>query len=164
MASTLCLGPDHRPQSQASPRIYRERKARLDDNSFFNLFGAGESFTVKGERSRTRRPLPVNTLTGDIIGCYSVGKLSTPAQSPVRGEDLALSRRVVTNVLLSGRRPPGGAHCPLWWAKQTPAGSHFGQKWDLSSDLHWKVDRSLPTIGRDLYWPLQSCIENCFVV
>merc|ERR1712154_50900 len=97
MASTLSLGPDHRPQTQTSPRIYRERKARLDDNSFFNLFGAGDSFGLKSERSRARRPLPVNTLTGEIIGCYSVQDLSRPAQSPTRG-----------------RRPPGGAHCPLW--------------------------------------------------
>merc|ERR1739845_25067 len=70
MASTLCLGPEHQPQSQGSPRIYQERKARLDDNSFFNLFGAGDCLGAKAERSRTRRPLPVNTLTGAVIGSH----------------------------------------------------------------------------------------------
>ena len=91
MASTLCLGPDHRPQTQPSPRVYRERKVRLDDNSFFNLFGNGDSHgerVERSERSRTRRPLPVNTLTGAIIGCKDgrqVKEVSSPAESPSRG-------------------------------------------------------------------------------
>ena len=100
MASTLCLGPDHQPQSQGSPRIYRERKARLDDNSFFNLFGAGDYLGAKAERSRPRRALPVNTLTGAIIGsppAQQVEQTFRPSLSPPRA-----------------RRPPGGAHCPLW--------------------------------------------------
>lgn len=91
MASTLCLGPDHQPQSEASPRVYRERKARLDDNSFFNLFGAGNCFGDKVERSRTRRPLPVNTLTGQIIGSYGGLDTLRPAQSPTRGEFSSLT-------------------------------------------------------------------------
>ena len=89
MASTLCLGPDHQPQSQGSPRIYRERKARLDDNSFFNLFGAGDCVGAKVERSRARRALPVNTLTGAIIGSHPAHQLEqqtvTPTLSPPRG-------------------------------------------------------------------------------
>ena len=89
MASTLCLGPEHQPQSQGSPRIYRERKARLDDNSFFNLFGAGDCLGAKAERSRARRPLPVNTLTGAIIGSHSAHQMEEtfrPTQSPPRGD------------------------------------------------------------------------------
>ena len=89
MASTLCLGPDHQPQSQGSPRIYRERKARLDDDSFFNLFGAGDCLGAKAERSRARRALPVNTLTGAIIGsrpAHQVEQTFRPTQSPPRGK------------------------------------------------------------------------------
>ena len=88
MASTLCLGPDHQPQSQGSPRIYRERKARLDDNSFFNLFGAGDCLGAKADRSRARRALPVNTLTGAIIGSHPAHQMEQtfrPTQSPPRG-------------------------------------------------------------------------------
>merc|ERR1712154_571466 len=101
MASTLCLGPDHQPQSQGSPRIYRERKARLDDNSFFNLFGAGDCVGAKAERSRARRALPVNTLTGAIIGSHPAHQLEQPTFTPTLSPPRS-------------RRPPGGAHCPLW--------------------------------------------------
>ena len=104
MASTLCLGPDHQPQSQGSPRIYRERKARLDDNSFFNLFGAGDCLGAKAERSRPRRALPVNTLTGAIIG-------SSPAQQ----QQVVVEQTFRPSLSPPrARRPPGGAHCPLW--------------------------------------------------
>merc|ERR1712165_461099 len=80
-------------------RRMRPRTRHHGDNSHYNLFGD----TVLGVQSTgTRRPLPVNTLSGDILD--------------VRKREASLLTKQVPIVprAIRGGRPPGGAHSPLW--------------------------------------------------
>merc|ERR1719422_922100 len=90
MASDLFSAP-------GPSRLYQERRSKHHgDDSFNNLFGADPS-------QRSRRPLPVNTITGEKIGL----KQSATTQ-------MATSTAAPASFVVKIRKPPGGAHSPLW--------------------------------------------------
>merc|ERR1711942_80062 len=79
------------------PRIYRERAENMKASSHENLFGPAVPRSrpcVRSVQTRTRKPLPVNTLTGAVMGLVET---PAPAAAPARG-----------------RRSPGGNHSQLW--------------------------------------------------
>merc|ERR1711862_775345 len=84
MASDLFSAP-------APSRLYQERRSKHHgDDSFNNLFGADPSQRV-------------NTITGEKIGL----KQSATTQ-------MATSTAVPASFVMKIRKPPGGAHSPLW--------------------------------------------------
>merc|ERR1712106_43086 len=106
LASSFELG-DEQPQGDG---VQWKRK---EDDSFHNLFGPpsivetqnpveNTEDTHKIEKSMVKKPLPVNPLTGDVVGMEpkkeTVGKMQQKPKTKPK----------------SGRRPPGGQHSPLW--------------------------------------------------
>merc|ERR1712018_726 len=86
MASDLFSAP-------VPSRLYHERRSKHHgDDSFNNLFGADLS-------RRSRRPLPVNTITGEKIGLKQTAttQMATSAAAPA-------------SFVMKIRKPPGGAH------------------------------------------------------
>merc|ERR1712106_825160 len=104
MASSFELGYEQ-------PQTYKQRAQNLAASSYSNLFGVPGGVArplskkvlppVRREgRSRTQKPLPVNTLTGDIIGLPD--QVGTQP-SYVGEQDKS-----------AGRRAVGGPHNQLW--------------------------------------------------
>merc|ERR1719422_2221328 len=84
MASDLFSAP-------APSRLYQERRSKHHgDDSFNNLFGSDPSQRV-------------NTITGEKIGL----KQSATTQ-------MATSTAAPASLVMKIRKPPGGAHSPLW--------------------------------------------------
>merc|ERR1711892_750461 len=103
MASSFELGDEQ-------PQVFRQRAKKLSASSYQNLFGASTERSrpcvkrvARSERDvtvrRNNKPLPVNTLTGAILGV------------PEQMIPQALS---VPHHQYRVRRSPGGAHSQLW--------------------------------------------------
>merc|ERR1711862_25101 len=85
------------PATPAPSRLYQERRSKHHgDDSFNNLFGADPS-------QRSRRPLPVNTITGEKIGL----KQTATTQ-------MATSTAAPASFVMKIKKTPGGAHSALW--------------------------------------------------
>jgi len=123
MSSTFELGDE-----QPEPCLAKSRKAR--DDSFNALFGpppesprARKAWTKKVkeqevavQRQRNKKPLPVNPLTGDILGVRVEREAEIVQGSPER--DIIVQTQTNIHNKSGGqtqaRRPPGGHHSPLW--------------------------------------------------
>eukprot|EP00090_Calanus_glacialis_P018672 TRINITY_DN2897_c0_g1_i3.p1 TRINITY_DN2897_c0_g1~~TRINITY_DN2897_c0_g1_i3.p1 ORF type:complete len:146 (-),score=50.28 TRINITY_DN2897_c0_g1_i3:161-598(-) len=105
LASSFELGDEQ-------PQVYRQRAQKIKATSYQNLFGAPADVTracvrrvARAEREqpvRRNKPLPVNTLTGAIIGV------------PDQKIPQALSRSLPVQTQFRARRSPGGNHSQLW--------------------------------------------------
>merc|ERR1712106_1300379 len=106
LASNFELG-DEQPQGDA---VQWKRK---EDDSFQNLFGPPSLVETqkpvedaegveKIEKSLVKKPLPVNPLTGDVVGMLP------------KKESLEKMQQKEQTKPTSGRQPPGGHHSPLW--------------------------------------------------
>merc|ERR1711892_512744 len=104
MASSFELGYEQ-------PQTYKQRAQNLSASSYSNLFGVPPGVArplskkvlppVRREsRSRTQKPLPVNPLTGDIIGLPD----QVGTQPSSAGE----------HAKHAGKRSPAGPHNQLW--------------------------------------------------
>jgi len=90
MASSIEFG-------EQQPRVYRERSHNMKASSYQNLFGPAvprSRPSVRTLQGKSVKPLPVNTLTGAVLG---LADIPVPVSAPTRG-----------------RRSPGGNHSQLW--------------------------------------------------
>merc|ERR1712106_160979 len=105
MASSFELGYEQ-------PQTYKQRAQNLSASSYSNLFGVPPGGVARPlskkvlppvrreSRSRRQKPLPVNTLTGDIIGL--------PDQVGTQPSSVGEQDKN------SGKRSAGGPHNQLW--------------------------------------------------
>eukprot|EP00091_Calanus_sinicus_P020687 TRINITY_DN5802_c0_g1_i1.p1 TRINITY_DN5802_c0_g1~~TRINITY_DN5802_c0_g1_i1.p1 ORF type:complete len:147 (-),score=47.89 TRINITY_DN5802_c0_g1_i1:81-497(-) len=105
LASSFELG-DEQPTGDTS------QWRKNENDSFHNLFGPpslietekpveASSEVQKIKKILTKKTLPVNPLTGDVVGM----------QPKKEGMD---NIRPAIPMVKSGRQPPGGHHSPLW--------------------------------------------------
>eukprot|EP00090_Calanus_glacialis_P035710 TRINITY_DN6092_c0_g1_i1.p1 TRINITY_DN6092_c0_g1~~TRINITY_DN6092_c0_g1_i1.p1 ORF type:complete len:144 (+),score=43.98 TRINITY_DN6092_c0_g1_i1:40-471(+) len=105
LASSFELG-DEQPTGDAS------QSRKKEDDSFHKLFGPPSLIKTekpvevsdqvqKIKKTVTKKPLPVNPLTGDVAGMQ-------PKKETVDNIQPTVPK------VKSGRQPPGGHHSPLW--------------------------------------------------
>merc|ERR1712215_124191 len=121
LASSFELG-DEQPQAES---LQGKRK---EEDSFHNLFGPpslvetpkpAEIVEIQKIQKTVKKPLPVNPLTGAVMGIQpkegTLDKGEVPKQSkPKSGSLVELFSMPIVQVTDSGRQPPGGHHSPLW--------------------------------------------------
>merc|ERR1712154_629639 len=107
MASSFELSSDQ-------PTLYYQRARKLAANSYQNLFGEPterhrplskkvSKLTPPEPRSRKQKPLPVDPLTGDLIGKLDKSGLLARKQAQLSAPAPAKTKR-----------SPGGNHSRLW--------------------------------------------------